>query len=153
MWGLPEGEGAVGQIGEGKGGTNGGGRRLNLSWWTHNTIYRWCTIELYTGKLCNFINQCHPIHSIKNYNEILNTFVLVLWSFSVTVRKLSVAGPIQRVMFQSHGVSIGLGICKASRHPGKGEKWSVTQRVHFTYMPAYPCDFSLGFPFRGFDIV
>ena len=35
-------------------------------WWTHNTIYRWCIIELYmfyricTWILHNFINQCHP---------------------------------------------------------------------------------------------
>ena len=25
----------------------------------HNTVNRWCIIELYTRNLCNFINQCH----------------------------------------------------------------------------------------------
>ena len=34
--------------------------RLDLGWWTHNTIYRWCVIELYPSNLYNFMNQCHP---------------------------------------------------------------------------------------------
>lgn len=27
---------------------------------THNAIYRWCGIDLYTWNLYNFINQCYP---------------------------------------------------------------------------------------------
>ena len=30
----------VGQVEEGKRGINGDGRRIDLGWWTHNTIYR-----------------------------------------------------------------------------------------------------------------
>ena len=41
-------------------GINGDGRRLNLGWWIHKTIHRWCTVELYAWNLYNFINQCHP---------------------------------------------------------------------------------------------
>ena len=36
------------------------GRRFDFRWWTHNAIYRWCTIELYTWNLYNVIDQCHP---------------------------------------------------------------------------------------------
>ena len=43
----------------GKGGIDGDGRRLDLGWWTHNTIYSWCVIELYMRNLRNFINKCH----------------------------------------------------------------------------------------------
>ena len=49
-----------GEVKEGTGKINGDGRGLDLGWWTHNTIYRWCIIELYTWNLYNFINQCHP---------------------------------------------------------------------------------------------
>ena len=35
---LPEGKG-VGEVEEGKGGINGDGRRLDLGWRTHNTVY------------------------------------------------------------------------------------------------------------------
>ena len=40
------------------------GRRLDLGWWTHNAIDRWCIVELYTWNLYDLINQCHPINSI-----------------------------------------------------------------------------------------
>ena len=36
------------------------GRRLDLGWWPHNTMSRWCATELYTWSLHNFISQCHP---------------------------------------------------------------------------------------------
>ena len=41
-------------------------RRLDLRWWTHNTVYRWCVVELCAWNLCNFVNQCYPIHFSKN---------------------------------------------------------------------------------------
>ena len=34
----------------------------------HNTVYRWCVIELYAWNLYNFINQCHP-NTLKNFKE------------------------------------------------------------------------------------
>ena len=37
-----------------------------MGWWTHNTLHRWCIIELYTWNLYNFINQCHPNKFNKN---------------------------------------------------------------------------------------
>ena len=43
------------EVEEGKGGVNGDGRRPDLGWQTHNTIYRWCIIELYTWNLYNSI--------------------------------------------------------------------------------------------------
>ena len=58
MWWLAE-EKGVGEVEEGKGGINGGGRRLDLGW-TRNTIHRWCIIELYTWNLYNLIDQCYP---------------------------------------------------------------------------------------------
>ena len=45
---------------EGKWGINGDRWRLDLGWWTHNIIYSWCVVELYTWSLYDFINQCHP---------------------------------------------------------------------------------------------
>ena len=59
VWWLPE-EKGVGEVEEGKEGIHGDGKRLDLGWWTHNTIYRWCITELYTWNLYSFINQCHP---------------------------------------------------------------------------------------------
>ena len=53
------------QGGGGYGGLNGDGRRLDLGWWTHSTIYRWCVIELYAWNRYNFVNQCRPQNSIK----------------------------------------------------------------------------------------
>ena len=35
-----------------------------LGWWGHNTIYRWCIMELYTWNLYNFVNVTQ-INSIK----------------------------------------------------------------------------------------
>ena len=49
-----------GEVEESKGRINGDRRRLYLEWWTHNTIYKWCIIELYTWNLYDFINQCYP---------------------------------------------------------------------------------------------
>ena len=46
--------------GEGYGGINGDGRRLDLGWWTHSTVHRWCVVELCTWSLYNFVCQCHP---------------------------------------------------------------------------------------------
>ena len=37
-----------GELEEGTGEVNGDGRRLDLGRWTHNMMYRWCSIELYT---------------------------------------------------------------------------------------------------------
>ena len=50
----------VGEGRRGYGEINNEGRRLELGWWTHNTLYRGCTIELCTRNRYNFINQCHP---------------------------------------------------------------------------------------------
>ena len=50
IWWLPEKKGSEWEKGKVEGrkeGINGGGRRLNLRGWTHNTVYRWCIIELY----------------------------------------------------------------------------------------------------------
>ena len=45
-------EGGGGKEGENKGDKwNGDGRRLDLRWWTHNTIYQWCVIKLYPWNL------------------------------------------------------------------------------------------------------
>ena len=52
-------EGWWGDVVKGKEGQIYGNRRIDLGWWTHKTIYRWCIIEMYTGNLCNFINQCY----------------------------------------------------------------------------------------------
>ena len=41
-------------------------RRLDLGWWTHDTIFRWCVTELHTWNLYTFINQCHP-NTFKEY--------------------------------------------------------------------------------------
>lgn len=41
-------------LGGGRGGINGDGQRLHLGCWTHNTVYRWCTLKLYTWKLYNY---------------------------------------------------------------------------------------------------
>ena len=43
---------------EGKGGIDGGGRRLDFRCWAHSTIQRWHIIELCTWNLYDFINQC-----------------------------------------------------------------------------------------------
>ena len=37
---MTRGEGGWGDVEDGKGGINGDGRRLDLGWRTHNTIYR-----------------------------------------------------------------------------------------------------------------
>ena len=52
-----------GEMGE-YGGINGDGRRLDLGWGTHNTVYRWWVVELCTWNLYNFVNQCHSINVI-----------------------------------------------------------------------------------------
>ena len=52
----------------------GDGRRLDLGWWTLNTIYRWCIIKLYTWNLYNFINQHYPNKFNKNF---LETYILL----------------------------------------------------------------------------
>ena len=58
-------EEGVGGGGGGYGwGEDGDGRRLGLWGWTHNSV-QWCVIELCTWHLDNFVNQCHPINSIK----------------------------------------------------------------------------------------
>lgn len=36
------------EVNEGKGGLNGDGKRLDLGWYRHNTLYRCCIIEMYT---------------------------------------------------------------------------------------------------------
>ena len=61
-WGVGE---------KGKWGINGDGRRFGLGWWAHNTIYRWCIIELYTWTLYNFINQHHSNKFNKFFKEQL----------------------------------------------------------------------------------
>ena len=49
---------------QGKGGQKYSDRRFDFGWRAHNTIYRWCIIDMYTWKLYNFINQCHPVNLI-----------------------------------------------------------------------------------------
>lgn len=39
-------------------GINGHGQRFALRWWTHNTVYWWCVVELCPWSPCNFVNQC-----------------------------------------------------------------------------------------------
>ena len=53
----------------GKGGWGGGGgqrwrwgtgaEKLCLGRWVHNAVCKWCFLELYTGNLYGFVNQCH----------------------------------------------------------------------------------------------
>ena len=45
---------------------------LDLGWWTHNTDYRWYTIELYTWHLYNFINQCHSNKFNKKFKKSMH---------------------------------------------------------------------------------
>ena len=56
--------GIAGGGGRGSGGGHGGissdGRRLDLGWRMHNTLCRWCVVELCPWNLCNFVNQCYP---------------------------------------------------------------------------------------------
>ena len=40
--------GRGGGVGGGWRGINGDGRRPDLGWSTHNTLYRWCVVELCT---------------------------------------------------------------------------------------------------------
>ena len=49
----------------GKGEINGDRRRLDLGWWTHNTIYRWCIIKLYTWTYIILLTNVTPINSVK----------------------------------------------------------------------------------------
>ena len=58
-------KGGGGRVEEGNGGVNGDGRRLDLGWWAHNALYRWCIIELYTWNLYNFLTNVTTINSIK----------------------------------------------------------------------------------------
>ena len=56
----------------------------NFGWWTHNTIHRWCILELYTSNLYNFINQCHP-HKCNTFFfkvSIIDPLELILWHVS-----------------------------------------------------------------------
>ena len=39
---------------------NGDRQRLDLGWWTHNTLYRWCVTELCVWKLYNFVSELYP---------------------------------------------------------------------------------------------
>ena len=39
----------------------------------HNTIYRWCVIELYTQILYNFINKCDPKKFNRNFKKMGTT--------------------------------------------------------------------------------
>ena len=32
-----------------------------LGWWTHNTVYTWCVVEMCTWHPYNFVNQCRPL--------------------------------------------------------------------------------------------
>lgn len=51
---------------------NDDGKECASRWWTQNTIYRWCVMELYTWNLYNSINQCHPNKLLKkNYTPHL----------------------------------------------------------------------------------
>ena len=59
VWWLPEGKLDWGGV-KSKGGQLSGDRRFDIGCWTHNVMYRWCTIQLYIWKLYNFINQCYP---------------------------------------------------------------------------------------------
>ena len=58
--------GGGGHVEEGVKGVNGDGQcRLDLGWWPHSTVYRWCVVELWPWNLYNFGNQCHP----NNFNK------------------------------------------------------------------------------------
>lgn len=39
---------------------------FEFGWWAQNVVYRSCIIEMYTGKLYDSIEQCHP-------NKFLNS--------------------------------------------------------------------------------
>ena len=58
-WSLPEEKWGREKAGESKRRINGDEKKHDFGWWTRNTIYRWCSIELYTLNLYNFINQCN----------------------------------------------------------------------------------------------
>ena len=62
----------MGGSGEGYGGINGDGWRPDLGWCTHNTLHRWCDVELCTLHLYN-VNQCNP--SKYNKNEKLKNLI------------------------------------------------------------------------------
>ena len=64
------------------GGINGDGQRLDLGWWTHNTVYRSCVVGLCTWNLYNFANQCHPTKFNKEEKITktnLFTLLIFLW--------------------------------------------------------------------------
>ena len=56
---MTRGERGRGEVEDGIGGINDDGRRIDLGWWTHNMMYRWCVIELYTWNI-EFYYQSHP---------------------------------------------------------------------------------------------
>ena len=41
-------------------GINGDGWRLDLGWWTHNTVYRWCAVDSCTWNLCDLVTSVTP---------------------------------------------------------------------------------------------
>ena len=47
-----------------------------MGWWTHNTVYRWCIIELYPWNLYNFINQCHP-NKFNKKEKMCNSIIFI----------------------------------------------------------------------------
>ena len=67
---IASGEGRWKEVEEGKGGINGDGRRLDLGD-EHNTVYRWCAVQLCTWNLYNFVNQCHPNKFLKSRKQTL----------------------------------------------------------------------------------
>ena len=76
-WWLP-GRGGVGG-GGGYAGINGDGRRLDLGWWTHNIVCRWCVVELCTWNCIILLTSVTPIKSIKRKK------ILMLRDFSFIV--------------------------------------------------------------------
>ena len=45
-------------------------KRLCFGWQMHNTVCRWCFVQLYTWNLYGFIKQCHPNKLIKSQNKV-----------------------------------------------------------------------------------
>ena len=62
----------MGELEEGKMEVNGDGKRLDLGWWTHNTVHRWCIVKLYAWNLYDVINQCHS----NKFNKKVTSLIL-----------------------------------------------------------------------------
>ena len=66
---------------EGKRGVSGDGRRRDLGWRTHNTMYTQRMIDSHTWNLCNFTSRCHPSKFNTKEKMLRKCFSLCLLSF------------------------------------------------------------------------